>query len=234
MFIYEHLNDERILIHLHGFASNIKSTKVKVLRDYLLNTKKYSFFTMDINYPETTTSQVLEFMDILIKGFERRYKSIFLSGSSHGGYIALNYLRFYNSSAVKGLILFAPSYSTLSLILSYAGEENCQRWLKGEEELRLYDCDAGIDLLINRDFAKDILEKGYEIVVGNRVHFPKNPPVDVVVVHGREDKEVPVSLSRVFTSAVKVKRYLELDDDHRLSRSFEKLITQDHLLELFE
>jgi len=33
MFIYERVHPEVLLIHLHGFASNVKSSKVLALRD---------------------------------------------------------------------------------------------------------------------------------------------------------------------------------------------------------
>jgi hypothetical protein len=34
MFIYERVHPEVLLIHLHGFASNVKSSKVLALRDF--------------------------------------------------------------------------------------------------------------------------------------------------------------------------------------------------------
>ena len=36
MFIYERVHPEVLLIHLHGFANNVKSSKVLALRDFAL------------------------------------------------------------------------------------------------------------------------------------------------------------------------------------------------------
>ncbi|WP_340694580.1 alpha/beta hydrolase [Hydrogenobacter thermophilus] len=234
MFIYEPVNSDRLLLHLHGFASNVKSSKVQALRDYAVSTGSFSFFAMDMEYHTTTTSRSLEILDILLKGFKNKYKELFLSGSSHGAYVVLNYLRFYTEELLKGVLLFAPSYSTLQLTLDQEGIDKCKKWLRGEEELRISECETGTELVIHKDFARDILDKGYEIIVGDEVRFPKDPAVDIVILHGTQDRIVSVSYSRVFTQKVKIKRYIELEDDHRLSKSFYKILAQDKLLEIFD
>ncbi|HCO39363.1 MAG TPA: alpha/beta hydrolase, partial [Aquificaceae bacterium] len=39
-----------------------------------------------------------------------------------------------------------------------------------------------------------------------------------------KDNAVPVEHSRLFTSKVKVKHYLEIEDDHRLSNAFKDIV----------
>lgn len=179
---------------------------------------------MDMDYHRTTTTKTLEVLDALIKGFSQKFERVWLSGSSHGGYVALNYIRFYGAPSVERLYLFAPSYSTLSLTVRELGEEKCKNWLEGKEELQFYDCHMGIQISIHKDFARDIMEKGYEIIRGKEVFFPEEPGVELYIFHGKRDDIVPVESSQLFASKVKVKLYLEVDDDHRLSATFDKLV----------
>lgn len=234
MFVYEKISSERLILHLHGFASNVKSSKVSILTDYISKSGKFSLFCMDMDYHTTTTSKVLEVLDTLLKGFKESYKKILLSGSSHGAYIILNYIRFYGGELISSALLFAPSYSTLQLTLVQEGIEKCERWLRGEEELVINECETSLHLTIHRDFAKDILEKGYEIISDGCVRFPQEPPIPILVVHGTQDEVVPVEHSRTFVEKVKVKKYIEVEDDHRLSKSFVKLLYEDRVFEIFD
>ncbi|MCS7262300.1 MAG: alpha/beta hydrolase [Aquificaceae bacterium] len=223
MLVYEKTNPELILIHLHGFASNVRGTKISLLRDRAL-AGRFSLFAMDMDYQSSTTSRVLEVLDALVRGFSQKFEELWLSGSSHGGYVALNYIKFYAPQAVSKLFLFAPSYATLSLTLQEVGQDRCGNWLEGKEELKFTECETGLELTINKDFAKDILEKGYEIISEGKVCFPREVPQEIHIFHGLQDSMVPVEHSRLFSSHVKVKTFLELQDDHRLSRTFTSLV----------
>ncbi|MCX7989513.1 MAG: alpha/beta hydrolase [Aquificaceae bacterium] len=225
MFIYEPTNPELILIHLHGFASNVKGSKISVLRERSMK-GRFSLFAMDMEYQSTNTTRVLEVLDALLKGFSQKFKEIWLSGSSHGGYVSLNYLKFYRPEKVTKVFLLAPSYSTLSLILQEVGEEKCRRWLEGKEELRFTECETGLELTISRDFATDISAKGYEIISEGKVLFPQEVPQEIYVFHGLQDRTVPIEHSRLFTNHVRVKTFVELEDDHKLSLTFPSLVEE--------
>ncbi|MFN3813284.1 MAG: YqiA/YcfP family alpha/beta fold hydrolase [Aquificaceae bacterium] len=234
MFVYEPVSGAKILIHLHGFASSVRSSKVEVLRDLSAKRKTFSLFAMDMDYQSTTTTKTIQVLDALVKGFKDKHTHVLLSGSSHGAYVILNYLKVFGGEHINGVILFAPSYSTLHLILAQEEREKYQRWLKGEEPLRIKECETGTELLINKDFAKDILEKGYEVIKGKEVLFPKNPPTEMFIFHGTEDEMVPIDYSRTFVEHVSVKRYLEVEDDHRLTKTFRNLIEDEKLFDLFD
>ncbi len=201
----------------------MKGKKVEILKERSLK-GNFSFFAMDMDYNTTTTTKILEFLDILIKGFSTEFEEIWLSGSSHGGYVWLNYLKLYNPSKVKRLYLFAPSYSTLYLTLKHLGEEETKDWLRGEKELVFKECETGLEMAIHKDFAVDILQKGYEIISDGEVHFPKEPLYHIYIFHGTRDNMVPIEDSRLFVSRVKVKEYIEVEDDHRLTNTFEHLV----------
>ncbi|MFN7065137.1 MAG: alpha/beta hydrolase [Aquificaceae bacterium] len=223
MFIYEATDPQLILIHLHGFASNVKGSKVDLLRKRAL-TGRFSLFAMDMDYHTTTTTRTLEVLDAFVKGFSQKFERLWLSGSSHGGYVVLNYLRFYRPEKVEKVFLFAPSYATLALTVEEVGEEGCKEWLKGKEELRFTECETGLEMTIHKDFAVDIRQKGYEIITERGVNFPEDLSYALYVFHGTRDEVVPVEGSRLFVNKVKVREYLELEDDHRLSLNFESLV----------
>ena len=223
MFFYDPNNPEKLWIHLHGFATDVWGSKIEFARNYFKRTKAFSFFAMDMDYEKHTTTEVLEVLEALVLGFSKRYTDIVLCGSSHGAYIASNYVRFRELGNVKRLLLLAPSFRTLDLVLKELGEEKVKRWLEGKEALRFKEEEVEIE--VREDFAVDILEKGYEIVRNGEVHFPNDPPVDILIVHGTKDEIVPVEDSRLFASRVKVSELIEVEDDHQLSESFGKILT---------
>ncbi len=227
MFFYDQNNPKRLWIHLHGFATNVHGSKIEFARNYFKRIKKYSFYAMDMDYEKHTTTEVLEVLTALVMGFSQEYDHITLSGSSHGGYIATNYVRLKPLGNVKSLLLLAPSFETLALIRKELGEEKVKKWLEGKEVLRFMEED--IEIEVREDFAVDILRNSYEIIEGDRVNFPSQPPVDMVIVHGREDEVVPIDRTRLFVKHVRVKEFIEVDDDHQLSESFGRTLT--HLVE---
>ncbi len=224
MFFYDANNPERLWIHLHGFATNVLGSKIEFARNYFKRTKAFSFYAMDMDYEKHTTTEVLEVLEALVLGFSERYRHITLCGSSHGGYIATNYVRFRKLGNVKSLLLLAPSFETLGLIIKELGYEKVKGWLEGKKKLRFKEEDLEIE--VREDFATDILQRGYEIIQKEEVRFPEDPPVDIIVVHGNRDEVVPVERTRLFVSKVKVKEFIEVDDDHQLSESFGKILTK--------
>lgn len=224
MFFYDENNPYRLWVHLHGFASNVWGSKIETLRNIFRERKNYSFFAMDMDYEKHTTSEILNVLEALITGFSRKFGEITLCGSSHGGYVAVNYLRFKEIGNIKRVVLFAPSFETLALIVKELGRERVKDWLEGKEKLVFKEQDREIE--VREDFATDIIKNRYEIIEGEKVNFPEKPPVDIIIVHGTKDEIVPVERSRLFTSKVKVKEYIEVEDDHQLSQSFGRIVNE--------
>ncbi len=223
MFFYDENNPQRLWIHLHGFATNVLGSKIEFARNYFKRTKAYSFFAMDMDYEKHTTTEVLNVLEALILGFSEKYGHITFCGSSHGGYVAVNYARFKKLGNVKSLLLLAPSFRTLDLIVKELGREKVKNWLEGREPLRFTEQEVEIE--VREDFATDILKNNYEIISEGEVRFPEEPEVEIVIVHGKKDEVVPIEDSRLFASEVRVKELIEVDDDHRLSESFGKVLT---------
>ena len=222
MFFYDDNGTEKLWIHLHGFATNVLGSKIEFARDYFKRTRVYSFFAMDMDYEKHTTTEVLDVLEALVLGFSERYPHITLCGSSHGAYIATNYVRFRKLGNIRSLLLLAPSLRTLDLIVRELGEERVKNWLEGKEVLRFQEED--IEIEVREDFATDILENRYEVIQNGEVNFPNDPPVDIILVHGRRDEIVPIEDSRLFVERVRVKEFIEVDDDHQLSESFGKVL----------
>ncbi len=222
MFFYDENNPRRLWVHLHGFASNVWGSKIEFARNYFKRAKNYSFFAMDMDYEKHTTTEALNVLEALILGFSQRFEHITLCGSSHGGYLVANYVRFKKLGNVKSLLLLAPSFRTLDLIIKELGMERVKNWLEGKESLRFTEQELEIE--VRRDFATDILEKGYEIISEGQVRFPAEPQIDILILHGRKDEVVPIADSRLFASRVKIKELIEVDDDHQLSESFRRML----------
>ena len=224
MFFYDLNSPERLWVHLHGFATDIQGSKIELLRNRFRNTKEYSFFAMDMDYEKHTTTQVLDLLEVLITGFSQKFKEITLCGSSHGGYVGVNLLRFRIKGNITRLVLLAPSFETLNLILKEVGKERAKDWLEGKEPLKIVEEDREVE--ITKDWARDIIDKGYEIITEEQVRFPTEPEVRITIIHGRKDEIVPIERTRLFVSKVRVEEYIEVDDDHQLSESFGKTITK--------
>lgn len=224
MFFFDANNPEKLWVHLHGFATNVWGSKIEFARNHFRRTGSFSFFAMDMDYEKHTTTEVLDVLEALITGFSERFEHITLCGSSHGGYIALNYVRFRKLGNVKSLLLLAPSLRTLDLIVRELGEERVRGWLEGKEELRFEENEVEIE--VRKDFATDIIRNGYEILSEDGVRFPKEPPVDIFIVHGTRDEVVPVGDSKKFSEEVHVKKLIEVDDDHQLSESFGRVLVE--------
>ena len=224
MYFYDQNNHKKLWLHLHGLATNVYGQKIEFLRNYFSETKLYSFFAMDMDYEKHTTTNTLEILKVLISGFSQEYEEITLCGSSHGAYVALNYVRFYPLHNLKRLFLLAPSYNTLTLILETFGKEKFKEWLEEKKEATIVE--EGREVTFIKEWAKDILENDYEIIEGEKVKFPPNPSVEIVIMHGTRDYIVPIRYSEMFTSKVKVKKFLKVNDDHGLNESVKKYIKE--------
>ncbi len=227
MFVFDLNSEKNLWIHLHGFATDISGSKIETARKYFRETGHSSFFAMDMDYEKHTTTEVLDVLEALVLGFSERFENITLCGSSHGGYVASNLLRLRKKGKVKRLVLLAPSFETLGLIVKELGREKVSGWLEGKEPLRIVEEDREVEII--KDWARDIIEKGYEIIEGNEVRFPKDPDFEIVIMHGERDEIVPIERTHLFVSSVRVDKFLEVDDDHQLSETFEKYLPELYL-----
>lgn len=224
MFLYDRNSPTKLWIHLHGFATNVLGSKIEFARNYFRRTGAFSFYAMDMDYQDHTTTEVLDVLEALVVGFSKRYEEIVLCGSSHGAYVVANYVRFRDLGKVRRILLLAPSFRTLDLIVSKLGEERVKNWLEGKESLRLEE--EGREIEVREYFGLDILRNGYEIIRGREVNFPKEPPVDVLLVHGTKDEIVPIEDSELFGERVRLSAFIKVDDDHQLSESFGKVLVR--------
>ncbi len=222
MYFYDRNNSKKLWLHLHGLATNVYGQKIEFLRSYFSEKELYSFFAMDMDYEKHTTTNTLDLLKVLISGFSEEYEEITLCGSSHGAYVALNYIRFRPLYNLKRLVLLAPSYNTLTLILDTFGREKFKEWLEGKREATIVE--EGREITFIKEWVRDILEHDYEIIEGDKVKFPAEPPVEIVIMHGTRDDIVPIKYSELFVSKVKVKKFLKVDDDHGLNESVKKYI----------
>ncbi len=224
MFFYDINHPEKILLHFHGFGSSIKGKKTLFIKELLHKRKNASFFAIDMEYEKHTTSEILAFLDSFLEGLRKKFSYIYLSGSSHGGYILLNYLRFYSPRKIDRVFLWAPSLRTLDFILKEISSQQKKEWLQKKKPLLLEE--NGRILEIPYAFFQDIKKKNYEILQKDQLFLPSSlRKIKFYIVHGKKDDIVPIEDTRKLVKVLgkRVAFYKEVEEDHFLDKSFPKL-----------
>lgn len=200
---------DQSIIYLHGFLSSAQSTKACFLRDRLDSFPGMAFHAVDFNPTPrdfetmTTTGQINRLRQYVL---DRALGDVSLVGSSFGGLIALHYAHRFGQrlGAVARMLLLAPAVVWLSGGLS-------------EEELRQWK-EAGVAALFHPAFEREVPIR-YDLQVdGLRYLKPVPPTVPTVIVHGRQDKTVPIAHSREYAADYPDDvRLIEVDADHDLN-----------------
>ncbi|NPA32456.1 MAG: alpha/beta hydrolase, partial [Aquificae bacterium] len=172
MYIYDRNEPSRVWLHLHGLGTDVQGRKVEFLREFFKKSVPYSFFGMDMEYEKHTTSLTLDLLEVLLAGLSRKHESVTIGASSHGAYVALNYVKRKPLYNLKRLVLLAPSYNTLTLMIQTFGKERLKHWLEGKASLTIREEDR--ELTFRKDWAVDVIRNDYEIIKDGRVDFPKN------------------------------------------------------------
>jgi pimeloyl-ACP methyl ester carboxylesterase len=200
--------------YLHGFASSRLSRKGQDLRGRL-EPYGIELELLELNVPrfETQTySDILRALDHFdshgAEGVRHR-----LIGSSMGGYLAARWAEL-RPDRVDRLFLLCPGFDQPSRWPRLLGEEALQRWER-DGFLEVED-GAGTKRPLHWRFAEDV-----------RRH-PAFPEVrcPTTILHGTRDDVVPVSQSRSYAATRPHVELIEVEDDHRLLASVERIATE--------
>ena len=203
------------ILHLHGFASSVQSTKAQFFRRKFESLPQVDFHAIDFN----PTPRDFEYMTIT--GMIDRLRQYVLDrdlgtarviGSSLGGLVGLNYAhRFGNQrfvgqrfGGVDKMLLLAPALSWLSGGLT---EGELGHWEK-----------AGVAPVFHYAFEKETPLR-YDLQVdGLRYLQPVPPPAPILIVHGRSDDSVPIANSRKYAAEFPDRvQLIEVDAGHNLN-----------------
>jgi len=200
--------------YLHGFGSGPQSAKGVHLRTQLAR-DGIDLELLDVNVPsfETQThTAVLRHLD----AFDAETPPdtpLFLAGSSMGGYLAARWAELH-PDRVPGLFLLCPGFDLAA------------RWpeLMGSERFRNWEREGTIK---GEDPSGNRRTLHWEFVVDSRRH-PGFPEVrcPTRIVHGTRDDVVPIELSRRYERDRGHVRLIEVDDDHRLQGSLDRVTAE--------
>lgn len=201
--------EKKTIILLHGFTSSGQSTKARYLREKLKAYPQVEFHAIDFNPTPadfeyvTTTGRINRLRQYVL---DHHLENISIVGSSYGGLIALHYA--HRFGGVEKMLLLAPGLAWLSWGLS---EKELEQWEK-----------AGAAPFLHRAFGKEVPIR-YDVQIdGLRYLEPIPPATPIIIVHGHNDKTVPIEPARVYAADFPDSvRLIEVDADHDLNGHLE-------------
>lgn len=183
-----------LIILLHGFLSS-KEDLYFIAEN--LSKKGYDVLSLDVyahgesdgEFKDLTISKCVSDLHDIISSFKemKTYSTYSLLGYSMGGYIALSYCAKYTD--INSIVLCAPVSDFNNLFKSVEFKE----WKNND---MLKDKKLGFNIRLNYEFYTD----GLEIFSYERA---KEMIVKTLIIHGSEDKVVPLEQSNNLSNSLK-------------------------------
>jgi uncharacterized protein len=196
---------ETTFVYLHGFASGPNSNKARFFRD------RFEELGLPLEIPDlnegtggfrslTLTRSIEQVRAILDR---RNAQRAVVIGSSLGGYTAA--LAASKDPRIEALVLLCPAFDLPARWTSWLGDEGIANWRKTRE----------IEVDHHEWGRKEKL--GFSLYIDAMGHSPyPAPPVPTLLLHGVNDRDVPVGTSHKFASGRPNVRLVEYDSDHAL------------------
>lgn len=191
-------------IYLHGFASSPNSAKAQYFRS------AFAQLAIDLKIPDlnqgnfsklTITRQIEQ----ILAQFPPSPTPVTLIGSSLGGLTAT--LIAEKSLQVQRLVLLAPAFEFLSHWLPQIGEAKLKQW-QDEQYLMVYHYAEKRSLPLSYNFVID---------AANYQDNQLLRPVPTLILHGRHDEVIPITVSRSYASSRPWVQLIELNSNHALA-----------------
>ena len=215
-FLKHHQRNTTYIVFLHGFMSDLEGKKPKFFYNFAKK-NKYGFLALEYNghgkssgkFTSGNISSWTRDSKILIKRIVKK-NNIILIGSSMGSWISLNLFRYFIKQ-INGFIGIGSAPEFLENLM----------WNKFSKKMKKEIKKKGLINLKHGDYEYPI---SYQLIVDGRKNKVLNKIINskiyVTMIHGSEDKSVPVAFSRktlkVFKNAKK-KLVLIKKGDHSLS-----------------
>ena len=204
------------IVFLHGFMSDLDGKKPKTFLSFAKR-NKLNFLALEYSghgkssgkFINGNISKWTKETAILIKKIVKKNKIIII-GSSMGAWIALNQFKFFEEQ-IKGFLGIGSAPEFLENLM----------WKKFSKKMKSEIVKKGIYNLEHGDYVYPITLQLIKDGRKNRVLNKKmKSKINVTMVHGQNDKTVPVSYSRkvlkIFKNAKK-KLVIVKNGDHSLS-----------------
>lgn len=197
--------------YLHGFASGPLSRKGQELRLRLAR-RGMNLVLPDLNRPsfaELTVEGALAAVDDLVESAPAGTTWRFI-GSSFGGFVAALWTGRHPERTDR-LLLLCPGFDLV------------HRWpvLLGDDALDTWQRDGSFPV---EDGAGVLTPLHWELCESVRRHPPfPDVPCPTRIVHGRQDEVVPIESSRRYAADHPHVTLIEVDDDHSLLASLDRV-----------
>ena len=211
---------EKTVLYLHGFSSSSTAAKARYLSDRLGGMSGTRFLAPDFN-PERTDFEYLTVTGMIDRlrqfSIDHDVHEPLIVASSLGCLVAIHYTKRFSGAA--RLLFLAPvlSFGALSF-----RKEALSRW-KESGTTRVFHYKFIEELPLRYDFYLD----------GLRFSEAVPPPVQIDILHGRNDETIPVTRSREYARKFPdLVTLTELDSDHMLHNQLH--VVWDRLLSSLE
>ncbi|MDY6941273.1 MAG: YqiA/YcfP family alpha/beta fold hydrolase [Cyanobacteriota bacterium] len=195
-------------VYLHGFASGPQSAKAKFLSDRFRE-RQLDLQVLDLNdgdFPHLTLTRQLQQVARVLPSH-----STTIVGSSFGGLTAA-WLAEHNSQ-IDRLVLLAPAFQFMDCWLPTLGTSGLERWqLSGR--LPVYHFGERKVLPLHYEFVTDCQQY---------VETQLQRPIETLILHGISDEVIPIQVSRDYISTRSWVKLIELESDHSLGNSLERI-----------
>lgn len=198
-------------IFLHGFASGPQSRKGHALREAFA-ARGLTLLQPDLNAPDFAHLTHTASLGVLdqVAGED---DAVVLIGSSLGGYLAARWAQLH-PERVSRLVLLCPGFEMIDRWPKLLGPDAIARW-RAHGVLTFPD-GAGVPTSVHWGFIEDALR------------HPPTPDVacPTLILHGTRDEVVPIASSRAYAAAHANVRLVEVDDDHGLLASVDRIAAE--------
>lgn len=194
-------------LYLHGFASGPESSKARMFKE------RFASCGIDLIVPDLaegdfehlTLTRQLQVVERELNG-----APAVLIGSSMGGYLAALYAA--RHPEVERLVLLAPAFGFAKRLPAFMPLSQFEVWKRtGWHEF--YHYGAGAPARLHFGLIED----------GERYEEYPDARQPVLILHGDEDHDVPVSLSEEFAAKHPNARLIVLPDGHQLLDHLDRL-----------
>ena len=197
-------------IYLHGFASSPQSSKAQYLRDRF-GSKNIDLNILDLNQGDFSNLTLTRQIKQTVSAFPDAETPVTLIGSSFGaltcGWVAQKH------SQVKRLILLAPAFGFPQSWYSRLEPNQIKQWQESGF-LSIYHHGEGKQIPLKYQFLQDA--DNYPIS-----ELQKSLPT--LIIHGINDDVVPIQVSRDYVAQHSQVKLIELNSDHGLNDSQERI-----------
>lgn len=201
------------ILYLHGFASGPRSAKARLMAGWA-EAEGIPFVAPDLNGEGFVTLTVESQLVLARRALATLGGPVVVVGSSLGGY--LGSLLVEEGAAVAGAVLMCPAFDFARRLARVLGKDAVAQWRKNGVMPVYHHAEGEL-----RDVGVAILEE-----VGRHTAMPEMT-VPCSIIHGINDVEVPIELSRLYAHDNPTTVTLhEVEDDHTLLQSLPRVVEE--------